>query len=45
MQKIISISSTALHKNLSIIEQVIPILKNKYGLNIQFILTLPNDFF
>lgn len=43
--KIISISSTALHKNLSIIEQVIPILKNKYGLNIQFILTLPNDFF
>ena len=43
--KIISISSTALHKNLSIIEQVIPILKNKYNLNIQFILTLPNDFF
>ena len=43
--KIISISSTALHKNLSIIEQVIPILKNTYNLNIQFILTLPNDFF
>jgi glycosyltransferase involved in cell wall biosynthesis len=43
--KFISISSTALHKNLSIIEDVIPILKSKYNLNIQFILTLPNDFF
>lgn len=43
--KLISISSTARHKNLLIINEVLPILKDKYGLNVQFVLTLPNEFF
>jgi glycosyltransferase involved in cell wall biosynthesis len=43
--KLISISSTAKHKNLLIINEVLPILKNEYGLNVQFILTLPSVFF